>query len=645
MKSLSLLIATFAGICMSAPAQNVSFPAYELQRGYYDAPYLRYEAEPGFCTEFKGEMLLPPVPYSQVPLQAEASRQACLTLCNDGDFVEWTASAEGDGITLRFSMPDSDDGTGLTGKLAFYAGEEKLTDIAISSYWAWQYTDIANSSEKYPDNTPGDQKFPRMRFDEVCVLLPRPIAKGERFRIVKEDGSEIPYTVDFVEVEKVPAPISFDEIEGEKVMYDGSVALAALINRSAGKTVYLPAGTHNIDRRIIITASNVKIKGAGMWHTTLYFSASPDNGSTYSQRGFESYANGITLEDFSMNTANNRRYYQNNPSYQTGKGIQGSFGSGSLIRNIRIDHFECGAWMGDYGGTASRNLEVRHCRFRNNYADGFNFCSGSTSGTVSHCSFRNNGDDDMAVWSTGNIASGNTFEYDTAELNWRASSCAFYGGSDNSARNLYIADGLEEGLHINGEFDGTGFSGVTTVERVTIERCGDEGGIPGQHGGFWGTACPALHIRGGYFLSLNNVSISNIEIFNSRYNAIGISSNNRKEINNLQLDNIHIDGVGDSDRAIYVDASAIGYGSYRDLQVENAPQPAVVNASNRFTFTDLGNSGIDAIENRDLLQNPRQATYDLHGRHSNGGTRREILIDSSGKKYIGRNHERMSAKD
>lgn len=592
----SLLFAVAALAAAPAIAQHISFPTDGMQRGYFDRPYLRYEAEPDFCRNNGGTFLMPLDSYSQTPLQAEASRQCALQLLADGDFVEWTASAEADGLTLRFSLPDSADGKGTKCTLALYAGSEKLTDIQLDSFWAWQYSQIAYSQDKYPDNTPSDSKFARMRFDEVNVLLPRAIKAGEVFRLVREDASALPCTVDFVELEKVPAPVEFSQIEGEKVMYDpANGALQTVINANPGKTIYIPAGTYTVPRRLTISAANTRLVGAGMWHTTLYFSADSDNRTTYSQRGIETSASGLVFEGFSMTTLNNKRYYDNKSSYQVGKGFQGSLGTGSVIRDVRVDHFECGAWIADYAGQASNGLLVEHCRFRNNYADGINLCSGTTGATVRHCSFRNNGDDDMAIWSNTHTVSGNLYEYNTAENNWRASSLGVFGGKDNRAHHIYIADALEEGARINGEFENTGFEGTLQYSDITIERCGDRNGTAGEHGGFWGAACPALHIRGGYYNEVKNVNISNIEIINSRWRGIGISSNSGKAVRNLQLDNIHIDGVGEYEYALYVDPSAIGDATYRDVTAENCVEPAIGNGSPRFTLTELPGTGIDLL--------------------------------------------------
>jgi len=585
-------------MALPAAAQHFDFPTDAGQRGYYDRPYLSYEAETDMFLSARGKLLEPPEPYSQIALQAEASHQCALQLADDGDYVEWTCDADADGMTVRFSLPDSADGTGTKCTLALYAGDEKITDIELDSYWAWQYTQTAYSQEKYPDNTPSDNKFARMRFDEVNVLLPRTLKKGEAFRLAREPGAGSTCTIDFVELEKVPEPVTFEQIEGEKVIYDPvNGSLQSVINANSGKTIYIPAGTYNIPRRLTVTAPDTRIVGAGMWYTTLNFNASSDNRSTYSQRGIESSADRLLFQGFSMTTANNKRYYNNNSSFQVGKGFQGSLGSGSVIRDVRVDHFECGAWIADYTGKASDGLLVEHCRFRNNYADGINLCSGTKNATVRHCSFRNNGDDDMAIWSSGHEVSGNIYEYNTAENNWRASSLGFFGGKNNQARNLYICDALEEGARINGEFVNTGFStdGVIEFCGITIERCGDRNGTPGEHGGFWGTVCPALEICGGYYNDVMNVIISDITIIDSRWRAIGISSKSGKAVRGLRLGDIHVNGVGEYEYALYIDPSAVGDATYRDITTENCVSPSIGNGSSNFTLTELPGSGISRI--------------------------------------------------
>ena len=267
--------------------------------------------------------------------------------------------------------------------------------ITLNSYWAWQY--ILKSGSKYPDNMPDENtKFPRMRFDEIHLKLENDIPANATFRLEKADDNDVPYTIDFVELEEVPVPVTFEDIPDEnKVSYSADKgSLELFISQNAGKTIYIPEGKYDVASRIIINGDGTRIIGAGMWYTEIYFSASSDDRSTYNKRGIETYSNNVFLEGLYLNTINNKRYYNNDPAYQVGKGLMGSFGSNSLIRDLWIEHFECGGWI-----EGSENLTIQNCRFRNNYADGMNLSYGCENSVVEHSSFRNNGDDDMASWS------------------------------------------------------------------------------------------------------------------------------------------------------------------------------------------------------------------------------------------------------
>lgn len=573
----------------SIRAQELKNLDDEMQRGYYDRPYQRYEAEPEQCTgEFT--LLLPSEPYTQQEVQTEASNGIAIQLNGTGDYVEWICTKEADALSLRFSLPDNDEGLGNKGQLDLLVNGNKIVGITLDSYWAWQYNPISNSQTKYPDNLPSQSKFARMRFDEVYMKLPTNIKEGDRFSLRKTQEDNIIYTIDFIELEKAGSPVTFEELEGDKVKYDGDGGtLQAFINANGGKTIYLPEGSYRIPRRIVINENNTKLIGAGMWHTTLYFSASPASRRTASDRGIESYASGVTLEGFTMNSASNMRYFENNESLGAGKGLQGSFGKGSVVRNLRIDHFECGAWIGDYGGPASDGLLVEHCRFRNNYADGINLCSGSVNGNVTHCSFRNNGDDDMASWSTGNFTKNNTFSYCTAENNWRASSLGFFGGENNMAHHIVVSDALEGGVRINADFQGTGFSnnGEIKISDISIYRSGCNSGKTGDNGDHWGNSQPSLLIQPGAWYDINNLRIEDLDIYDTRFQAISIKANNGKQMNGLEMHGIRIHGVNEKEVDFFMASNLSGYGNYSGLEFDTEKEKAISNIPARFNFQQV----------------------------------------------------------
>ena len=132
---------------VSASAQTVIFEEDNLQRGYYDRPWQRYEAEEGMCRT-NGMLLTPQDNYTQQPLQAEASNESAVVLSDKGDYVEWVTDVPGKGLTLRFSIPDSPDGKGQKGKLQLSVDGLDVRSIELDSKWAWQYTRIAYSQEK-----------------------------------------------------------------------------------------------------------------------------------------------------------------------------------------------------------------------------------------------------------------------------------------------------------------------------------------------------------------------------------------------------------------------------------------------------------------------------------------------------------------
>ncbi len=542
-------------------AQHHTFPDDAIERGYYDRTYLRYEAEIDNCVT-DGSFLEPS--YDQRTLQSEASNQSSVQLITTGSFVEWTNSEPADGLTIRFSLPDNVEGKGTTGKLTLYINDDSIQTFSLSSYWAWQY--ILKSGSKYPDNLPNETtKFARMRFDEKHVKLNREIPDNATFRLVKTDTNEVPYTIDFVELEKIPSALTFDSItEVNKVVYTPeSGSFASFVSKNLGKTIFLPEGIYEVDSRIMINGDNTKIIGAGMWYTEIYFSASSDDKSTYNKRGFESYNTNITLAGMYLNTINNKRYYNNDPAYQVGKGLMGSFGSNSTIKNLWIEHFECGGWIEN-----ANNLKIEHCRFRNNYADGMNLSYGTKNSVVEHCSYRNNGDDDMASWSrsTG-LCENNVYSYSTSENNWRASSLGFFGGKQNKAFNIVIIDPMEAGFRVTCDFPGMPFSSVGFSEfyNISVYKAGVASGTVGIGGDLWGNQQGALHILSSSQYNLVNIKIYNIDLYESKNDAIFIGSGS-KNINNLYLKDITIDKTG---RYGIFFSNTKGNGAFCNIQYQN----------------------------------------------------------------------------
>ncbi|MDR2684655.1 MAG: T9SS type A sorting domain-containing protein [Prevotellaceae bacterium] len=616
MKKLLLILTFF--LPLSAMAQSVDFSEDDnRQRGYYTRPYLRYEAEAGECVQkcVTNGVILPPT-YNQNAVQSEASNQTAVQLVEQGDFVQWTNEQAADGLTIRFSLPDSEQGTGMQGIVALYVNDNFVQNIMLDSYWAWQY--FTKTSTNHADNTPNaTTKFPRMRFDEVHILLANKIPANAEFQLVKVDNNSTPYTIDFVELENVPAPVLFSDItDDNKIAYNPEIDnnISTFINTNRGKTIYLPEGEYDISWALDIATPGTKIIGAGMWRTTIFFSASSDQYSTYSQRGFKFNAANLTLEGLSLNTINNKRYYNNNTSYQVGKGVfAGSACKNSIVRNVRSEHFECGAWI-----DGADNLLVQNCRFTNNYADGINLSYGTKNSIVEYCSFRNNGDDDMATWSRSNReCSNNIFRYCTAEHNWRASSLGFFGGKQNQAYNIVIRDGLEAGFRVTCDFSGSPFSadGYCQIHDISVYQSGSAAGSKGTTGDLWGSRCGAIHLNSANNYDLKNFYIYNIDLYNSKDNAIIINSGN-KSYSEVYLRDINVFGA--KSNGIYF-SSAKGNIKHCGLTFQNVVNQNIQAPPASLTWeqeniscqvTDLGDEAVSAPSAFNLLAPANAATLE-----------------------------------
>ncbi len=235
----------------------------------------------------------------------------------------------------------------------------------------------------------------------------------------------------------------------------------------------------------------------------------------------------------------------------------------------------------------STNLKVQHCRFRNHYADGINLASGSNHSIVEHCSFRNNGDDDMASWSSGRIrCENNIYQYCTAENNWRASSVGFFGGKGHKAQHLVIIDPMEAALRVTTDFPGQEFSdeGEMLFDDISIYNAGCRNGSLGFYGDFIdGTEAGAIHITSYLRYDLRNIRFSNIDIYDSKWNAIFIDAKNDKMIEHLSLENITIYGAGNYGISFN---KAVGNASWCNLRYYNIEKEYEMGTIPRwFTFT------------------------------------------------------------
>jgi hypothetical protein len=100
------------------------------QRGYYDAPYKRYEADLGILSN---GAVATPKSYIQSNLQSEASDQKCVGMTSANATIDWTLSETADGLVIRYSVPD-----GQTATIGVYNGNILITTLTLTSIWSWE---------------------------------------------------------------------------------------------------------------------------------------------------------------------------------------------------------------------------------------------------------------------------------------------------------------------------------------------------------------------------------------------------------------------------------------------------------------------------------------------------------------------------
>src|ERR1017187_3478640 len=160
--------------------------------------------------------------------------------------------------------------------------------------------------------------------------------------------------------------------------------------------------------------SNVTIQGAGMWYATLLGDASQYN-TSYNRVTLSGGGSNIHLSDFAILGKLNYRS-DGDPN----DGLFGTYGTGSTISRVWVEHTKVGAWLVNSSG-----LVVDGCRFRNTIADGCNLAVGMRGTIVTNCTTRGTGDDCFAIWPQTGGAAGvpqvytpgfNTFTHCTAQV-------------------------------------------------------------------------------------------------------------------------------------------------------------------------------------------------------------------------------------
>jgi len=556
---------------------------------------------------------------SAYTLAAEASGRKAVKLTSAGQYVEFTLAREANAITVRYSIPDAVSGGGIDAPITLTANGRSAKTLTLTSKYSWLYAMYPFSNDPNADPNPGWWKpepdpvtkpFRPMHFyDEQRVMLDRTYHAGDTIRFtVPKVTSAAWYVIDLMDSEKVAdaakAPKNSVSVldfgadpKGKKDSanaFDAAIAWAKAHN----KTVFIPAGTFQVNRHIVV--DNVTITGAGNWWTIIRgtqvtLAAPLPDGSVHTGVGFygkysaDGGSTNVHLSNFAIEGDVRDRVDNDQVN-----GIGGALNN-STVDGLYITHTKVGLWM---DGPIT-NFKVSNTIVADVIADGINFDRAVTNSSVTNSFFRNTGDDAMAMWSfianPGNTAAdedaNNVFDHNTVQTPVLANGIAIYGGRDNTVSNNVVADPIREGsgLHAGQRFTATPFAGYLKFTNNTTVRAGtlDLNWNIGL-GAIWfyaleGSLSADIQVTGDNFLD-------------NTYNAIMLvadwSVKDLYTITNVHFQDIKVDGTGTS----VVSARVAGSASFQNVVARNVGAVPVNNcgsfhftsAGSEFSLTDLG---------------------------------------------------------
>lgn len=474
----------------------------------------------------------------------EATNQTYVELPKKDAAVTFNVTEPANALNVRYTIPD-----GASGQLDVQVNGSSVGNLDLSSHSAWQYL---KGDHEYDQAIDGSSA--RFRFDETRLLLKDiQLKSGDKISLVKKKDDNVPYGIDFIELEQAPAPVAqgensisiVDKGASANDDSDDTAALLAAVEeaKASGKSVYIPEGRFNFDKQVNIEADNLKISGAGVWHTQLHFTSDKRYGGGIV---FGHNSNGIELSNLYMDSNLTSRYNED-AQY---KAISGTLGKDSKIHDIWVQHFEVGMWIGDYDQTGNMKytdgLVVENARIRNNLADGINFAQGTKNSTVKNSNIRGNGDDGLAIWSSisdGTNAAAeenNKFLNNTIESGWRAAGIGIFGGKGHEISENLIKDVFAgAGIRVNTVFAGHNFdlndSGIK-IHDNTILRSGTTNDLYKLHRG----AIDFQQVRG----TIKNVDVYDNKLLNTLADPVitknfemGDNGNGEIRLSNNTIDN------------------------------------------------------------------------------------------------------------
>ncbi|SEL85651.1 glycosyl hydrolase family 28-related protein [Streptacidiphilus jiangxiensis] len=554
-------------------------------------------------------------------LASEATGRKAVSL-TPGQYVEFTLPADTNAITVRYSIPDAPTGGGITAPLDVTVNGHHRQTMTLTSQYAWLYNEYPFTNDPtagplhpdwwttecgcVPDQTTPTPVFPTPFrpshfYDEQRLLLDHTYRAGDVIRLAVPAGSPAATTtIDVLDTQNVPAPLrrpdhSLDvrdfgaDPSGATDSADAFDAAVAAAQRT-GRTVWVPPGTYQVNRHIIV--DHVTIQGAGNWYTVIKGhqvtlpTPAPD-GSVHTGVGFygkDASAGGshdVHLRDFAIEGDVRERIDTDQVN-----GVGGAF-SDSSIEGLYIHHTKVGIWLDG----PMTDLRIRNNQIADQIADGINFHGGVTDSVIANNFVRNTGDDGIALWSAPAADANDVVDHNTVQTPVLANGIALYGGSDLTVSGNLVADPIREGsaIQLGTRFGAVPFGGTISVADNTTVRAGT----------FelnWKIGLGAIWLYALEHSLDANVQVTGDDFLDNTYDAIMLVSDwgvkDQYSITNVHFSNIRVDGTGTD----VVSARAAGGATFQNVVARNVGAVGVNNcgsfhftsAGSEFNLTDLG---------------------------------------------------------
>jgi hypothetical protein len=481
--------------------------------------------------------------YTQGTLASEAVGRTAMQLTAPGQYVRFTLTSNANAVDLDYALPQ-----GTSGKLSLSVnGIEQHQQLALTSQYSYIDTPSVFGSKTH--------HF----FNDARVLLGHQLHRGDTvtFRVTAQDTA-LPYTINLADFYQVGAPLArparsvsvVTEGADPTGTRDSTAAFRRAISEANAhhETVWIPSGDFTVGTALRI--DHATVAGAGNWYTRIRSNEFVDNTTAV--------AGPVNLADFAILGSTVGRHDDS-----TANAIDGSLGTGSVVRGLWIQNTNVGLWL-QYGNT---RVTVEDSEILDTDADGVNLNGNATDTTVRDVLVRNTGDDGLAIWSYPAVDAGDTFSHDTVEQPNLANGIAAYGGTDDTIADDVVADtnALGSGIDISNEqFASPGFTpfaGRVSVVRNTVLRAG-------AMNPNWGHPMGAVQIDSyDYAITGARVDLADTRVLDSPYSAFEIVSGGGTglPVTGLAIDGARVDGVG----TVVMQAETAGTGTVSDVRASH----------------------------------------------------------------------------